>query len=72
MYTIKQPLLILRDEMTIDNKTLEMYFNDIYHLFLNKVVKITHESELSIDEALKTQELFDELIRVKFLLQGTE
>jgi len=58
--------------MTIDNKTLEMYFNDIYHLFLNKVVKITHESELSIDEALKTQELFDELIRVKFLLQGTE
>ena len=48
---------------------LENYFNDIYHLFLNKLVRITHESILEEGEQAKLEELFHELLKVKSLLQ---
>jgi hypothetical protein len=55
-----------------DNQTLEAYFNDIYHLFLNKLVRITHQAELSYPETKKLKVLLDELIRIKALLEKSE
>ncbi len=50
-------------------RVLEDYFNDIYHLFLNKLVRLTHESSLSKDEQAKLEALFQELLKIKALLQ---
>ena len=51
---------------------LETYFNDIYHLFLNKLVRLTHESTISDDEVLKLRQLLEEVIKVKVLIQKGE
>ena len=48
---------------------MENYFNDIYHLFLNKLVRITHDSTLTQEEQLKLESLFQEVLKVKSLLQ---
>lgn len=50
-------------------RVLEDYFNDIYHLFLNKLVRITHESNFTKADEAKLNSLFKELVRVKHLLQ---
>ena len=51
---------------------LENYFNDLYHLFLNKLVKITYENVLPEDEETKLRQLLDEIIKIKNLLQTSE
>jgi hypothetical protein len=61
--------VVHHDELQSKPAVLESYFNDIYHLFLNKLVKITHESVMADDERTKLGELFQELLKVKSLLQ---
>ncbi len=51
---------------------LETYFNDIYHLFLNKLVKITYESSVSDEDVSKLRQLFEEVVKVKSLIQKSE
>ena len=48
---------------------LETYFNDIYRLFLNKLVKITYDSSISDEDVSKLRQLFEEIIKVKSLIQ---
>ncbi len=51
---------------------LETYFNDIYHLFLNKLVKVTYESSITDGDALKLRQLLEEILKIKSLIQKSE
>ncbi len=79
---IETPQVMLHDSMSFfrvehddsfkKSERLEDYFNDIYHIFLNKLVKITHQSVFEGKDQEKLKSLFEELIRIKSLLQNSE
>jgi len=48
---------------------LEAYFNDIYHLFLNRLVKLTYDTDISESDMTKLRSLLQELLKIKSLLQ---
>lgn len=66
---------LLRDQRVrsaASMRQLEHHFNDLYHLFLAKLVKITSESALSRQEKADLRGLMDELLEVKTMLEGSE
>ncbi len=56
-------------ELTDEEKAvvLSNYFNDLYHMFLGKLVQITEKPSLTAEEETRLKALLEELIKVKAL-----
>jgi hypothetical protein len=59
---------IRRDEKVIDRELLEKYFQDLYSVFMKKVSEFAVASLNSSDETVRLQAMFQELVKVKRLL----
>lgn len=57
--------LLLREEAQDAGNELERHFNDLYHLFLNRFARLSHEPQLSDEAAVQLQALLAELLAVK-------
>ena len=51
-----------------DQKILEVYFNDLYGIFMKKLSFFVVESASSSDETVKIQAMLQEMIKVKRLI----
>lgn len=64
---------LLRDhDLTQEERQqiLANYFNDIYHLFLAKIIHIYDAPYINGDDEEKIRMLFEELLKVKRMLEG--
>jgi len=71
-YEVKEGADEGKKHLDKEGVVLENYFNDIYHLFLNKLVLLTHETSLSHEDSTRIRALFEELLKIKALLQKAE
>lgn len=63
---------ILNDrELSAQEKEIRLanYFNDVFHIFLGKLVQLTDTKPLSEQEENKLHSLLNELIRVKTMFR---
>ena len=64
------PGFVIHDHKDIEKRIrLERYFDDLYHLFLEKVVSLREEPVVSTKERKELDDLFQELLRIKAELQ---
>jgi hypothetical protein len=60
---------ILRDE-AFSTAELEIYFNDLYHLFLRTLTTMVHEPELTAEQEQRMQHMLSELLQAKRILSN--
>lgn len=68
-----QEFFMLRDGGEVAREKierLEVYFNDIYNLFLRKITAFAGGGSVSDEETLKLQALLQELIKVRQLIEN--
>jgi hypothetical protein len=66
---------VLRDQDqrgVYDIDMLEKYYDDLYHLFLSKLVKLNSASSVSLEEKKQLQNLLTEVLKTKSLLTKTK
>ncbi len=64
--------LLLRDEARNQAVEAERHFNDLYHFFLNRFARLSHDSELTEEESKRLTALLAELLEAKKKLAALE
>mgnify|MGYP000896254587 CR=1 FL=1 len=64
-YAIPSFGLLLRDAPEASLSDAERQFNDLFHLFLNRFARLTHDATLPADEAERLRRLLDDVIEAR-------
>jgi fructosamine-3-kinase len=56
---------ILRDQPLDKGQRLADQFNDLYHLFLNKFARLSHDPSFSDEQAQEMKKLLNDLLKVR-------
>lgn len=54
------------------NEQIESYFNDVYHIFLNRLTTFAQEGETKLADYKRLESLFAELISTKKIMESKE
>jgi len=61
---------LLREEGAFSTVELELYFNDLYHLFLRTLTTMVHEPDLTDEQEQRMQHMLSELLQAKRILSN--
>lgn len=56
---------VLRDQPLEESQRLADQFNDLYHLFLNKFARLSHDPSFTDEQEKEMKKLLDDLLKVR-------